>query len=129
VIVCFLFVSHIYCTGKANGGIMHVTTFRKKTGTRLPSAFNINFRRGFQKLLPWRSQTFAVTFKDFCRGLHKLLPWRSQTFAVAFTNFCRHGAVHNLLPCRSQTFAVEFTNHCSGYQIFVLVGLKIILLT
>ena len=30
-----------------------------------------------------------MAFTHFCRGVYKLLPWRLQTFAVAFKNFCR----------------------------------------
>ena len=49
------------------------------------------------KLLPWRFQTFAVAFSNFCRGVFKLLPWCLQTFAVESSNFCRD--VFKLLPC------------------------------
>ena len=83
----------------------HESSFRFRLGF---------FCHGFHKLLPWRSQTFAVAFTkfNFCRGFHKLLPWFSQTFAVAFTNFCC--GFHKLLPWRSHTFAVAFTNFCHG---------------
>ena len=104
IIVSFVSVSHNYCTSRANGGRMHMIVSRQKTGTRVPSASNINFRRGLFRVLAWLSQTFAAAFTNFCLGYQKLLPWRSQTFAVAFTNFCR--AV--------QSFGVAFTNFCRG---------------
>ena len=80
-----------------------------------------NFSSDFYKILPRCSQTFAMTFinfcvwfTNFCRRFYKLLQRCSQTFSVTLTNFCL--VVHKLLPSLLQTFAALFTNCCPDFH-------------
>ena len=74
-----------------------------------------DFSSHFYKILPCCSQTFAMTFinfcawfTNFCRRFYKLLQRCSQTFSVTFISFCC--VVHKFLPSLLQTFAALFTN-------------------